>query len=418
MRRRSLIALVAVSTLGLGCEASTDTDTDSDPDPVDEVTYYGDVATILNDNCVSCHVAGGIGPFALDDYTSAKTSSAAIKAATESGRMPPFHVDASGDCNEYKDARILSDEQISTLAAWSKAGAPEGDPADAPPPPAELPTLEAVSLTLDPAVEYTPNPNVDDDYRCFIIDPGLESDAFLTAYQVKPGVLSEVHHVVVFSIDSDEQELAAAELDAGEEGPGYTCYGGPGTGGAPRTLVVWAPGTGATKYPEDTGLRVAAGRPVVMQVHYNQGTLPDRTTIDLTLEESVPYEAFISAAINLNLSLTPGMADVGSEVTAPFDATGVSYRVHGVYPHMHTYGRSMRATMLQDGEETCLVNVPDYAFGWQQFFFYEDPVVVDGNIGGSYSIECSYDTRGATGPIGWGEGTGDEMCIAGLYITL
>jgi hypothetical protein len=33
-------------------------------------------------------------------------------------------------------------------------------------------------------------------------------------------------------------------------------------------------------------------------------------------------------------------------------------------------------------------------------------------------VECTYDTRGATVTTHWGEGTGDETCIAALYVTL
>ena len=36
------------------------------------VTYYKDVAPILNANCVVCHRQGEIGPFALTNYTQAR----------------------------------------------------------------------------------------------------------------------------------------------------------------------------------------------------------------------------------------------------------------------------------------------------------------------------------------------------------
>ena len=32
-----------------------------------------------------------------------------------------------------------------------------------------------------------PQPGLDDDYRCFIVDPAIDTDMFLTAYEVLPG---------------------------------------------------------------------------------------------------------------------------------------------------------------------------------------------------------------------------------------
>ena len=67
--------------------------------------------------------------------------------------------------------------------------------------------------------------------------------------------------------------------------------------------------------------------------------------------------------------------------------------------------------------EQCLADVPRYDFGYQQFFFYQDPIVVPPGPGGTFTISCTYDTRGETQTTHWGEGTNDEMCIAALYVT-
>jgi hypothetical protein len=85
---------------------------------------------------------------------------------------------------------------------------------------------------------------------------------------------------------------------------------------------------------------------------------------------------------------------------------------------MHTLGRSMRVDMTWGSRDACIVDVPAYSFGWQQFYFYEEPLRFDPALGGRLDISCTYDTRGAMDTVRWGEGTGDEMCIAALYVTL
>jgi hypothetical protein len=401
---------IVASIVGAGLLAGCGNEYESDAP-----TYYQDVAPILAQNCLSCHSPGGIAPLPLGSYAEAQVAATRIAAETAARRMPPFHVDNSGDCGTFRDARWLDDDAIATLGSWSAAGAPEGTEAPAPSVPL-LPTLANVSVTVDAGSAYTPRTGADDDYRCFLVDLAIDRDHFLTGYEVKPDAVSQVHHVVLYSVDSAAEQAIAEGLDAAEDGPGYTCFGGSGTG-AGRSLAVWTPGAGATSYPEGTGLRVVGGRPLIMQIHYNRGTLPDRSAVDLTLVESVEKEAFFTGTFDISLALTPGMEHIEQTAALPLPALPGPMQIHGAYPHMHRYGRSLRVEYDADGASTCLVNVPDYDFAWQQFFFYEEPVTIEPPGGGYFRIACGYDTRGADAPITWGEGTDDEMCIAALYAT-
>ena len=42
-----------------------------------------------------------------------------------------------------------------------------------------------------------------DDYRCFLLDPELAEDAFLTGVDVLPGNPDVVHHVIMFQVPPD-----------------------------------------------------------------------------------------------------------------------------------------------------------------------------------------------------------------------
>jgi hypothetical protein len=382
--------------------------------PASGPTYHRDIAPILVAHCAGCHREGGIGNFPLSTYEDAKPLAGAIRDATASRAMPPYGVDASGECNRYQDARWLDDAQIATIGAWADAGAPEGDPADsaglAPPAPDHLddPTHE-----LDMGVTYTPNAALDDDYRCFVIDPGVLSDGFLTSYEVVPGEPRSVHHVLLFSLRSPEADAQAEQNDAAEAGPGYTCFGGPMTESF-GFLAAWAPGTPVTRYPAGTGLPMLAGRKVVLQVHYNlaAGALPDRTRIALHLEPQVERQAEVSGMAQLDLNLPPGM----ESVTATAETTvGMENEVTilGAFPHMHKLGRTLYVERERAGSTSCVVNVPAWDFHWQQFYFYEQPI--DAVAGDLFRISCTYDTRGRTTETVWGEGTEDEMCLAGFY---
>lgn len=377
-------------------------------------TFYEDVAPIVYERCLSCHVEGGIAPFTFATYEEARPFAEAIRAETAARTMPPFHIDNGGDCNTYLDARWLTDAEIATLAAWVDGGALEGNPANAPALPEKPAGLANVSATLDIGDTYTPDATLSDDYRCFLADPGVAEDTYLTAYEVKPGDPRVVHHVVVYSFTDAAAQAQAEALDAAEPGPGYTCFGG--AGASASFVVGWAPGIAVTRYPEGTGLLLHGGRKVAIQVHYNLsfGPLPDRTTVDVELAPSVDNPAGLYAVVNTDINLPPGMNPV--ETTRTFDNTSpVPMVVHGVFPHLHTLGRTLRLDLENGDASTCLVNVPDWNFHWQQFYMYTQPIVVQ--PGGQVRIDCTYDTRGQTAPVQWGEGTGDEMCAAGLYVT-
>lgn len=148
-------------------------------------------------------------------------------------------------------------------------------------------------LDLAMAAAYTPSAPTGqgtDDYRCFLLDPELDEDAFITGLDVLPGNLDVVHHVILFRVPP-EATGSAVQADVAEEGPGWTCFGGSGVGGAGTALDdapwlgAWAPGGGDQVLARDVGIPLTAGSQVVMQVHYNllAGQQPDTTATRLRL---------------------------------------------------------------------------------------------------------------------------------------
>src|SRR5258708_35756605 len=96
-------------------------------------TFNKDVAPILYQHCVTCHRPGEVAPLSLLTYSDAKRGAPMIAQATAKHIMPPWK--AAPDFGEFADARVLSDAQLATIAAWAKAGSPEGDAKDKPAPP-------------------------------------------------------------------------------------------------------------------------------------------------------------------------------------------------------------------------------------------------------------------------------------------
>ncbi len=376
-----------------------------------EVTWADDVGPIVMEKCTGCHVDGGIAPFALDSFSAASPMATAMSGAVTAKRMPPWPPSSCGDCQDFQHDRSLTDEQIATIAAWAEQGAPEGGSADLEP--TEPPALgrEDAIVTWEGA-DFTPDEGVGDSYRCFLVDSPSATDAYFTAYEVRPGNPQVVHHVLIYHPNTDDAVADAEALDAADEERGYECFGGAKVDADP--LVAWAPGGGATEYPEGTGLPIAGGRPLILQLHYNtnNGTGPDHTEVAITVEDDVDQPAMLARINNTELELPPGQSAVTDSYEVPINQ---DITVWGVLPHMHELGQSIQLGVTEGGEETCMIDVPDWNFHWQGMYFYTEPVSV--NKGSTAEITCVFDTSSRTETTVFGENTSDEMCLAFVYVT-
>ncbi|MEC8422888.1 MAG: monooxygenase, partial [Myxococcota bacterium] len=236
-------------------------------------TWHGEVAPILSHSCDGCHAPGGVGTPTWSTPAEAASWAPAIADAVADRRMPPWQ--AVDGCNSYENDFSLDEEAVRTIVGWADGGAPLGDPSAASDleDPFASPQLERTDLELLMPQPYTPSPyQGTDDYRCFLLEWPYEEEVWVTGYEVLPGDMKTVHHVIPFIIEPEISDTYIA-LDEADTGAGYTCYGGPGGGltalATMRWLGSWAPGSGASLMPEGTGIKVRPGSLIAYQVHYN-----------------------------------------------------------------------------------------------------------------------------------------------------
>ncbi len=394
-----------------------------------QVTYSREVSRILQQKCQQCHRPNDIAPFPLTSYEETVIWKDDIRNAVEKGIMPPWKPVAGH--GEFRDSYALTDEERGTILAWVAADAPEGDPAELPEPlqSAGEWSLGQPDRVLTMPEPYSPPPRVTDTYRCFVLPTDLEERQFVTAVDVLPGNREMVHHVLLFIDTSGKAE----ELDAQEEGQGYTCFGGPGflpsiTGG----LGGWVPGSRARHLPEGVGIEIPRGARIVMQVHYNlhahggEHAHEDQTRIGLYFSrEQIRKHLLYLPIANTTFEIPPGAENHEVRASLPMLLPFFEVRAIQIAPHMHLLGREIKVDLYErDGFVRPLVYINDWDFHWQGIYTFTKPVPL--RFGSSVRLSCKFDnsennSRNPNKPpqaVGWGEGTADEMCLAFLGVTL
>ncbi|WP_117212095.1 monooxygenase [Allorhizocola rhizosphaerae] len=327
-------------------------------------------------------------------------------------------------------------------------------------------------LELSLPQPFTPAPaRGTDEYRCFLIDPGLTAPTFITGSQFLPDNAAIVHHAILFRVPAADV-AEARELDAKADGGGWTCFGGTGitsdqplrqvSGGAAAWIGAWAPGGDEVLLAQNVGYEMAAGSQIVLQVHYN--TLgakgADRSGIRLRLRDSgdarlkplhtklLPAPVELPCAegesgrlcdrqqaildVNARFGAQAGLAvsglsllcDKGQPKPGPVQSCTTPVReaglIHAVAGHMHLLGRSIKVELNPGTKKSkILLEVPEYNFDDQGAHPLPEPVTV--KPGDTLRVTCTHDAGlrkrlpalQSLEPryVVWGDGTADEMCL-------
>ncbi|MFN8352551.1 MAG: hypothetical protein U0U25_13880 [Flavobacteriales bacterium] len=383
-------------------------------------TWADDVACIVYSHCTSCHHPGAIGGEHLDlmTYAAAALDAESIAESVQDRSMPPWPPDQA--YRALAHARTISQEEIDIIAAWAAAGAPEGEPGNAPPPPvytnaAEI-TAPDVSVIMD---EYVIPPISTDLYRCFVLPTGTTADHFIQRLEVIPGNRQVVHHVLVYQ-DTTGQ---AAALDAADIDPGYTAFGGIGVNDA-KLIGIWVPGSPVLSTPAGMGIKLFAGADLVIQVHYpaDSDAQSDSTRVNIAYAPpGFTREIAIAPALDHLITITDGPLIIPPNEVRTFHAQytiPIPVAVTAVGPHAHLLGRSMRSWAITPAQDSVpLISIPDWDFHWQGMYEFRNPVYLP--AGTVLHGEATYDNttnnpENPNDPPNWvflGEGTTDEMML-------
>lgn len=387
------------------------------------VTWYRDIGPMVADTCASCHGPDGVAGLDLTDPERAAELSGLMAAMVTSGLMPPPSADPA--CRPYQgsDRLTLDEEERALFQAWDDAGAPLGDPGDAPVSPAAVARIEDPDLVLTMPFAYTPDLDGDgNQYWCVTLENPVDQPVWITALDVDLGNPAVVHHMLLMK---DLGGDAGQRYGVSDPSAGFDCRD-PMMEDDWSILHAWAPGMEATTLLEGTGMEIAPGDQIVLQMHYfssEEGTPdPDQSSYLLRLTTEAPADEIEVYPIGPDgFTIPAGAADHREEGT--INNRYVDFTFYGVFPHLHLLGSHYRAWIEDDGVETDCLAEGDWDFHHQAFYMYDQPYVFE--TGTTLKGYCTWDNS-ADNPdqyndppqdIAYGEGTNQEMCYFLFYLS-
>jgi hypothetical protein len=422
---------------------------------------WNDVAPIFAAKCAGCHQPGAVAPFSLTSAGSAAHHAPLILVMTRSGAMPPWMPGSGSQAFLGQGRRILTPSERSLIARWVNGGARLGRGGTITPA-RQADTAPGKTITLAPGRSYVPRATGGslDDYHCFVLDPKLARNVFVTSAAIEPQRRDAVHHVILFEA-AGANAADARRLDAASGGKGWTCFGGPGLTetqassgnaaserlGSPQWISAWVPGHTTNDLPAGTGVLVHKGALIVMQVHYNLMhdmpgmRMPDRSKVVLKTVPAAgstltPLDTFLVPApvelpcpTGVRSSLCSRQTALRDEarkygLDAALIPSGLLYlcgKSVADYPRHVGSARSVGTSCARPITRAIriygvaghmhtrgvdirvrlnsktLLHIPHWDFHWQDAYYLAHPV--DAGPGDTISVTCRFDNSRAAQPV-------------------
>ena len=264
-------------------------------------------------------------------YKETRPWAASIAEKVLDRSMPPWLADPH--YGKFENARALATDEIQTIAAWARNGAPEGDLRDLPAAPkfSEGWHIGKPDLVIAKNEDYAVPAAGVIPYRNFRVELTLDEDKWVSAAEIPPGNRAVVHHVIVYMREPGQPSPTGRPVVADGKDP---------------LLVGFAPGEQPAVYPPNEAKLLKKGTTLIFQMHYtpNGKVATDRTSIGLIFAKQPPVHKVITwKSMNTQFVIPPGDAnhEVTSSWTVPEDI-----HINLFTPHMHLRGKDFKYTVV------------------------------------------------------------------------
>lgn len=379
-----------------------------------EITFSRDIMPILQENCQECHRDQGIAPMSLMTYEEVRPWAPLIQYKVVNRQMPPWHIDRNIGIQSFKNDRSLSDEEVAMIAAWVDAGAPQGNPGDAPP-----------AMEFSDVTEWSigePDVVVSWEYTVPASGPDLFGDIYTSDLVGKLQDGRYIKAIQTRTVDDASRRVVHHALSYASSGV---------TRDDPENdqfLVEYASGKSAEFYPDNSGVLLEPDAEVRLSYHMHPVGVETNAKVELGIvfhpEGYVPQYRRWSKQLAQRQSLLdiPGGEVVRTDGYVYFHTNAT---ITAFQPHMHGLGSYQCLELIYPSEgataQTEVVSCAHWDYNWHTIYNYADdvaPLVPAGTVAhlisfldNTASNPGNHDARNWTGD---GGRTIDEMSFAWL----
>jgi len=373
-----------------------------------EVTYFKDIAPLVEAKCANCHKPGDSGPFSLLTYEDVAKRASFIKEVTQNRYMPPWRPD--NHYTSFANERSLTEKEIETIGNWVDNKMPKG----------AAPATTTANKNTVASTRYIRKPDLilktadtfhvtGDNLERFIVYKipfELKDSANVEAIEFFSNNKKLIHHANFAFHPVPDESIDIKKTDAyinltEDDRRKYdqyqpyrktiTYYGG------------WIPGASFESYPKEFGWVMPKRGVILLTVHYAPSATDESSFSGINLfftktpvKRKVKVISFGSGGIGERQIDPPFFLPANQEkkftleVTNPNEDQSILY----VWPHMHLLGKEFKAYVTTpEGDTTRLVYIPRWDFRWQEIYRFKQLVKV--TKGSVIHMECVYDNTNA-----------------------
>lgn len=384
-------------------------------------TFSKDIAPILHKRCVSCHSDAKIAPFSLVNYQQAKQYAPNIQAVTHSGIMPPWK--AKKGYGEFKNDPSLTDLEKTLIAKWVAAGAPEGNPAEAPPAPETFPDwrMGKPDLIAMPALPTKIKAEGRDFFRDYLVDPKITKPTWVRIVDFRPREQGTVHHIIPSLVTKEETEkLRKIKFDYENQSWNPESISDIDTY---STLGFWSTGAPPIVTPDQAAFLMNPGDTILIDVHYKTKGRPVEEQVQVALyfqDEPPKKEMSTRVFATGDIYIQPNEKNVRAYAIG--EKIKHETTIYALWPHMHYLGRTFKAWVkYPSGYSKPLICIDDWDPEWQLLYYLKTPMVLP--PGSQVYVTGTYDNtpnnpRNPHSPpkvVEGGESASDEMLLLQVF---
>jgi len=376
-----------------------------------DVTFSKHVLPILQRSCQNCHRPGSLAPMPFITYEDVRPWARSIKTKTAQREMPPWFIEKNVGIQKYKDDISLSDDEIAMIGKWVDAGSPRGNPADAPPArvfrDSDKWSFEPDLIVTSPV--HTLKAVAADWYGLLDSSPtGLTEDRWVKAVEVKEVRLKEdsavkrkagdlslfvVHHAVITSSPRAGDDVISTQTGAEFQLPQFQKRPQRREGG--NFMLTHEVGQNATYYPDDIGVKLAAGSALTWDLHLHSIGIEMPFKIEVAFKFHPKgykpkytggggLESFLTFDLDIpqndpNVKLEGIMRVAKPGVLASFE------------PHLHSSGKRMCIDAIYPSGFAETLSCAGYNHNWVKVYVYDDDVAPLLPVGTLLKVTAWYD---------------------------